>query len=51
MKKIFKTMLLLATVTTGMGAFVSCSSDNDLPKADALFRPIINTSDNLELGD
>lgn len=50
MKKIFKTMLLLAAVTTGMGTFVSCSSDNDLPKADALFRPIINDDDNLELG-
>lgn len=50
MKKIFKTMLLLAAVTTGMGTIVSCSSDNDLPKADALFRPIITESDNLELG-
>lgn len=50
MKKIFKTLLLFAAVTTGMGTFTSCSSDKDLPKADALFRPIINTNDNLELG-
>ena len=50
MKKIFKTILLLAAVTTGMGAFISCSSDDDLPKADALFRPIINASDNIEVG-
>ncbi|MBQ8156026.1 MAG: DUF4957 domain-containing protein [Prevotella sp.] len=50
MKKIFKTMLLLAAVTTGIGTFTSCSSDNDLTKADALFRPIINENDNLELG-
>ena len=50
MKKIFKTMLLLAAVTTGMGTLVSCSDDDNLTKADALFRPIINTSDNLELG-
>ena len=50
MKKIFKTMLLLAAVTTGMGTFTSCSSDKDLPKADALFRPVINADDNLELG-
>ena len=50
MRKIFKTMLLLAAVTTGMGTFVSCSDDDDLPKADALFRPIINSDDNLELG-
>lgn len=50
MKKIFKTMLLLGAVTTGMGTFVSCSSDNDLPQADALFRPIINDDDNLEVG-
>lgn len=50
MKKIFKTMLLLAAVTTGMGTIVSCSDDDDLTKADALFRPIINTDDNVELG-
>jgi len=50
MKKIFKTMLLLAAVTAGMGTFVSCSDDDNLPKADALFRPIINVDDNLELG-
>ena len=50
MKKIFKTMLLLAAVTSGMGTVVSCSSSDDLPKADALFRPVINVSDNIEVG-
>ena len=50
MKNIFKTMLLLAAVTTGMGTFISCSDDDNLTKADALFRPIINDDDNLELG-
>ena len=50
MKKIFKTMSLLAAITTGTGTIVSCSSDDDLAKADALFRPIINEDDNLELG-
>ena len=50
MKKIFKTMLLLAAVTTATGAFVSCSDDDDLTTADALFRPIINADDNVEQG-
>ena len=50
MKKIFKTVLLLAAVTTGMGTLISCSDDDNLTKADALFRPIINDDDNLELG-
>ncbi len=50
MKKIFKTMLLLAAVTAGMGTVASCSDDDNLTKADALFRPIINEDDNLELG-
>lgn len=50
MKNIFKTMLLLAAVTTTTGAFVSCSDDDDLAKADALFRPIINSDDNIEMG-
>lgn len=50
MKKIFKTMLLLAAVTTGTGALVSCSDDEDLTTADALFRPIINVTDNIETG-
>lgn len=49
MKKIFKTMLLLAAVTTGTGMFVSCS-DDDLPAADALFRPVITETDNIEQG-
>ena len=33
----------------GLGTFVSCD-DDDLPKADALFRPIINEDDNIEHG-
>lgn len=50
MKTIFKTLLLLTAVTTSTGAFVSCSDDDDLTTADALFRPIINTDDNIEMG-
>ena len=50
MKKIFKTLLLLSTVTAGTGMFISCSDDDNLTKADALFRPIINASDNIETG-
>ena len=50
MKKIFKTLLLLATVTASTGAFISCGDDDDLAKADALFRPIINADDNIEMG-
>jgi hypothetical protein len=42
-------MLLLLAATAGMGTFVSCSDDDDLAKADALFRPII-TDDNIEMG-
>lgn len=42
-------MLLLAAVTTGTGMFVSCS-DDDLPAADALFRPVITETDNIEQG-
>ena len=49
MKKIIKSMLLLAAVTTGAASFVSCS-DDDLPAADALFRPVITTTDNIEQG-
>ena len=50
MKKIFKTLLLLATVTASTGAIISCGDDDDLAKADALFRPIINSDDNIEMG-
>ena len=50
MKKIFKTLLLLATVTVSTGAIISCGDDDDLAKADALFRPIINADDNIEMG-
>lgn len=50
MKKIFKSMLLLAAVTAGTATFVSCGDDDDLTKADALFRPIINEDDNIEQG-
>lgn len=48
MKKIMKSTLLLLAMTAGTGAFVSCS-DDDLPAADALFRPVI-TADNIEHG-
>ena len=44
MKKIIKSFLLLTAITMGLGTFVSCD-DDDLPKADALFRPIINEDD------
>ena len=50
MKKIIKSILLLATVSVGMGTLVSCSDDDDLTKADALFRPVINETDNVEHG-
>ena len=49
MKKTVKSLLLIAAVIMGMGTFVSCS-DDDLPKADALFRPVINEDDNIEHG-
>ena len=48
MKKIFKTLMLLAAVTSGMTTFVSCSDDDNLPQADALFRPVITESGNIE---
>jgi hypothetical protein len=50
MKKIIKSMLLLAAVTAGTATFVSCGDDDDLAKADALFRPIINVDDNIQQG-
>lgn len=50
MKKIIKTMLLFAAVTTGMGTIASCSDDDNLTTADALFRPVINADDNVEMG-
>ena len=49
MKKIIKSLLLLMSVTLGLGALVSCS-DEDLPEADALFRPIISEDDNIQHG-
>ena len=49
MKTIFKTTLLLLGVATGMGTIASCS-DDDLPAADGLFRPVINESDNITHG-
>lgn len=48
MKKILKSTLLIMAVAAGMGTFVGCS-DDDLPAADALFRPIIS-EDNIEHG-
>lgn len=50
MKTIMKSILLLAAITTGLVSFVSCSDDDDLAKADALFRPIISETDNIEQG-
>lgn len=50
MRKIFKTILLFAAVTTGMGTIASCSDDDNLTTADALFRPVINADDNVEMG-
>ena len=47
MKKIFRTMLLLLAATTGL-TLASCSDDDNLTTADALFRPIISESDNIE---
>ncbi len=49
MKKIIKSLLLLMTVTFGAVSLGSCS-DDDLPEADALFRPIISEDDNIEHG-
>ncbi len=43
-------MLLLAAMSTAVPALVSCSDDDDLTTADALFRPVINETDNIELG-
>lgn len=48
MKKIIKSLLLLATATTGTMGLVSCSDDDNLPAADALFRPVITESGNIE---
>ena len=48
MKKIYKSMLFLLAASTGM-VLTSCS-DDDLPAADALFRPVITESDNIEHG-
>ncbi len=50
MKNIIKSLLLLAAVSTGLTTFVSCSDDDDLTTADALFRPVINETDNVEHG-
>ncbi|MCH5310487.1 MAG: DUF5123 domain-containing protein [Prevotella sp.] len=48
MKKIFKSMLFLLAASTSV-VLTSCS-DDDLPTADALFRPVITESDNIEHG-
>jgi hypothetical protein len=48
MKKIFKSILLIAAVATGMTTFTGCS-DDDLSGPDGLFRPIIS-EDNIEHG-
>ena len=49
MKTIFKSLLFLMAVTTGM-TLSSCSSDNNLPAADALFRPVLTENNNIEHG-
>lgn len=48
MKKILKSILLFAAMTVGATAFVSCSDDDNLAEADALFRPVITESGNVE---
>ena len=48
MKKIFKPMLFLLAASTTV-VLTSCS-DDDLPAANALFRPVITESDNIEHG-
>lgn len=48
MKKIFKPMLFLLAASTTV-ALTSCS-DDDLPAANALFRPVITETDNIEHG-
>ncbi len=50
MKKIFKSMLLLMAVATGVSFVASCSDDDNLPGMDSLFRPVINESDNITHG-
>ncbi len=50
MKKINKYLwLFIASVLVG-AIFSACKDDEDLAKADALFRPIINTDDDVVLG-
>ncbi len=48
MKKIFKSILLLMTVTIGLGTLASCSDDDDSTMS-RLFRPIIS-EDNIITG-
>ena len=43
MKNIFNIKTLLLALTLGVGAMMTgCDDDESLPKADALFRPIVN---------
>lgn len=42
-------MLLFLAATMSLGLFTGCSDDEDLAKADALFRPILS-DDNIETG-
>lgn len=48
MKKIFKSTLLFMAIAAGAGSLASCS-DDDLPSADALFRPVLS-DDNITHG-
>lgn len=50
MKKIFNCMILLAAVSASVCTLTSCNDDDDLTKADALFRPVINETDNVKHG-
>ena len=50
MKKIFNCMILLVAVSASVCTLTSCNDDDDLTKADALFRPVINETDNVKHG-
>ena len=50
MKKIFNCIILLAAVSASVCTLTSCNDDDDLTKADALFRPVINETDNVKHG-
>ena len=49
MKKIFKSMLFMLAVSTGI-VLTSCSDDKNLTTADALFRPVLTENNNIVHG-